>query len=341
MKKIPFLLIILSLWLASSCNEEKTSFTLKGKIENLPSDTLLLYYQVPEFKFDTLFCQNGSFTYTINPDTFSIFSLILNNEQTIPVYVDKGETVEITGTINDLNVKGNGENKLLSQITETLKGLSPEATMLKVDSCIQANAHSFTNIYLIDNYYIKNPSANYDNLERLVKNLHGVVKDTPYMSQLQTKIEAFGNRQKNQSILSLVALDMKGENVKWNSIRNKYILLNFWASWHPQSIIERDTLKISLKGLEKEDFIVYNISLDMDKKAWIEACDKENDQWKHLCDFKGWNSFPLRNQDIHELPFNVLLAPTKRVIAHNIPHNEIVDRVKQHKKDNPKKNITK
>jgi len=341
MKKRPFFLSLFFLWLASSCSE-KTDFTLKGKIDNLSSDTLLVYYEVPQSKLDTLICQGGEFTYTFSPDTFTILSLILDNQELLPIYAEKGETVEISKTDSTLTVKGKGENKLLTQIMDLLKGLSPEDTKMKVDSFIQANPESFTNLYLIDKYYTRNDSANYNDLEPLTQKLHGIIKDTPYMIQLQAKIEALKNPNKNQSILSLQAIDKNGEDIKWNSLRDKYILLNFWASWHPQSVSERDSLKALFKeipkDIKKEDFIVYNISLDMDKKTWLQACDEETDLWKHICDFKGWNNFVLRNQNIHQLPYNILLSPAKRILERNIPRDKMVDKLKQHIKPKNKKN---
>lgn len=333
MKKIPFLLTILLLGLASSCSQ-KTDFTLEGKIDNLPSDTLLVYYQVPQYKLDTLVCQNGKFTYTIHPDTFTVFSLLLENQELLPVYAEKGQTVKINRENNILTIQGEGENKLLAQILDLLKELPNEAIKAKVDSLIQTNPHSFTNIYLIDKYYTRNALANFSDLEPLVQKLHGIIKDTPYMTQLQSKIEALKNPQKNQSILSLQGIDKNGESIKWNEIRNKHILLNFWASWHAQSLSERDSLKTILadikKDIAKDDFIIYNISLDMDKDEWLKACDEETEQWKHLCDFKGWNNFVLRNQNIHQLPYNILLSPTKRILERNTPWNELAEKLKQH-----------
>lgn len=336
MKNITFFLTICILYLASSCSE-KTDFTLKGEIENLPSDTLLVHYQLPRYQLDTLICKDGKFTYNLLPDTLTMFSLILNDQEIIPVFAEKGETVEISGTADNFTIKGNGENKLMAKIMEHLKGLPSDALMQQVDSIILSNPHSFTNIYLIDKYYTHNPSADFNRLEELTKNLYGDVKDTPYITILQGKIESLKRPQKNQSILSLQAFQKDGKKLKWGELKDKHILLNFWASWSPQSIAARDSLKTILKEFKKEDLIVYNISLDMDKHTWLEATDEESDLWKHICDFRGWNNYVVRNQDIHELPYNLILSPKKRILSRNLSKDELKDKLKQLIKDEKKR----
>lgn len=336
MKKIPFLLTIIILCLGSSCSK-KDDFTLAGKIENLSSDTILVYYQVPQFQLDTLVCKERTFTYTISPDTFTMFSLILDAEETIPVFADKGQSVHISGTINEPSIQGEGENKLMNEIIQSLKAIPSHKISQKVDSFIQSNPNSFTTLYLLDKYYVRNDSANFEQLETLTKSLHGIIKDNPYMAQLQAKIESLKNYKKNQSILSLMGFDKKGESMKWSEVKDKHILLNFWASWHPQSITERDSLKSVLKEFKQEDLVVYNVSLDMDKDAWIKALDEETDLWKHICDFKGWQSAVVRNQNINQLPYNIILSPTKRILHRNLPKDEIEEKLKQLIKDKPKK----
>ena len=65
MRKTIYLLLAF-LCLMTSCSKEKNKFILKGEISGLSSDTLLVYYQVPEFQLDTIFCKNGIFEYVIN-----------------------------------------------------------------------------------------------------------------------------------------------------------------------------------------------------------------------------------------------------------------------------------
>lgn len=314
--------------LLTACSEEKTDFTLKGQIDGLPSDTILVYYQVPDYKTDTLYCEKGAFEYSFTPDTTTMFSLILNEEKTLPVFAQKGETVEVSGKIDSLQIKGKGDNALMNEIFALLEETPKRKLRKKVDSLIQANQYSFTNLYLIDKYYTQNSAADIERLEDLIEGQSGMIKDTYYIMGLQSRMEDLRTEDRNRNIYSLSGKDRDGEPIKWNSVRDQYILVDLWASWDPQSVAEQDSLVKVLKELKKKKFRVFSVSLDMDKEAWLKASDRDTTQWVQVCDFKGWNSPLIKSQGIHSLPCNILLDKGKRIIARDIRGQELIDKVK-------------
>ena len=326
MKKTIYLLLT-TLLLTTGCSE-KTNFTLKGEISGLTSDTLLAYYLAPEYKIDTIICQKGKFEYTFTPDTLNVFNLLFNTEESLPIFADKGQTVKIKGTTTDFEIEGEGENKLMNEIFSLLRNTSEEKTMDIVDSLIQANKYSFTNLYLLDKYYANDEYADFEHINKLIESQSGIIKDSPYIIDLQSRIAHLSAKQKNLSIANLNGQDRKGEKIKWPTSRENYILIDFWASWHPESVAAQDSLVNVLKELKKEKFLVYSVSLDMDKEAWLKASDRDTTQWYQVCDFKGWNNNILKNQGVQELPFNILLDKNKRIIAKNVREKELITKVK-------------
>ena len=326
MKKTIYLLLTTFL-LTTGCSE-KTNFTLKGEISGLTSDTLLAYYLAPEYKIDTIICQKGKFEYTFTPDTLNVFNLLFNTEESLPIFADKGQTVKIKGTTTDFEIEGEGENKLMNEIFSLLRNTSEEKTMDIVDSLIQANKYSFTNLYLLDKYYANDEYAVFEHINKLIESQSGIIKDSPYIIDLQSRIAHLSAKQKNLSIANLNGQDRKGEKIKWPTSRENYILVDFWASWHSESVAAQDSLVNVLKELKKEKFLVYSVSLDMDKEAWLKASDRDTTQWYQVCDFKGWNNNILKNQGVQELPFNILLDKNKRIIAKNVRGKELITKVK-------------
>lgn len=319
-----YIYLILS-FLLIGCTNGNQEFTLKGKIQGLESDTILAVYQLPEYKLDTITTIEGEFKYTFTPDTFTVFTLIFNKTKEYPIFANKGEKVEIEGNINDLKVKGKGENKLFTQITQVLENTPASTIKDKVDSIIQKNNHSFTNLFLIDKYFVQDSLTSDNKIEELINSQIGIIKDTPYMTDLQNKLK----NQKLQSVYALNNKDRNGENFKWNTIKNKYVLIDFWASWHPQSLIEQDSLQRVVKDLHKENFTIVSISLDYDKEAWLKASDRDTTQWVQLCDFKGWENTLIKDQGITNLPSNLLLNKDKRIIDRDIRGQKLIDKIKQ------------
>ena len=112
-------------------------------------------------------------------------------------------------------------------------------------------------------------------------------------------------------------------------MKDKYILLDFWASWDKASMAAQDSLVNVQKALKKEKFLIVSLSLDLDKKEWLKACDKDTARWKQVCDFKGWDTSIVKQQGITRLPANLLIAPNKRVVARDIRGKALIDKVKQ------------
>lgn len=330
MRKLSFFLFTLVV-LASGCGKKNT-FTLEGSIEGLPSDTLLVFYQEPDYKLDTLLLSKGKFTYTITPDTFTIFSLLLGEKQILPIYADKGESVTLSGTAGEIEVKGKGENALLAKHIRYLNTLGDDKTAVRtaVDSLIKAHPQSYTNIYLIDRYYVQDSLPDYSHTDRLIKGLSGIIKDTPYMLDLQNKLSEKKELTAHRYISHITCTDRKGQAVDWDSVKGNYILLDFWASWDKESRTAQDSLVSVQKALKKDKFVIISLSLDLDKKEWMDKImQRDTTQWKQVCDFKGWNNSIVRQQGITRIPANILIGPDKRVITQDIRGKELIDKVKQ------------
>ncbi|MDE5677445.1 DUF4369 domain-containing protein [Phocaeicola sp.] len=329
MRKLPFFLFTLVV-LTSSCGKKNT-FTLEGTIKGLPSDTLLVFYQEPNYKLDTIILSKGKFTYTITPDTFTIFSLLLDKEHVLPIYADKGEKVTLSGTADDIEVKGKGENERLANSMRHLRTLENEHNALTaaVDSLIKAYPQSYTNLYLIEKYYVQDTLPDYQHIDQLIKGLSGILKDTPYIIGLQNKLND-KTEPTNQRVSNIACTDKDGKDVNWNSVRGKYILLDFWASWNKESIAEQDSLVTVQKALKKEKFVIISLSLDLDRKEWLAKCgQKDTTQWKQVCDFKAWNNALVKQCGITRIPANLLIGPNKQIIGRNLRGKKLIDKVKQ------------
>ena len=327
MKKATYLLIISILTLIS-CSKN-TDFTLQGNIEGLKSDTLLVYYQLPEYKLDTIFTDNGKFNYTISPDTFTIFSLVFDSLDTYPIYADKGETVEISGCVDSLEIKGTGENEKLRKILASFKDVRKDSLYIRVDSILQKETSSFTSIYLMEKYYANDTLPNLQKMKELISSLNGIIRDTPYMMELLAKVENLTKNKNNRNIYSLQNQDRNGKDIKWTDIKQKYILIDFWASWNKESMEAQDSLIPVLKALKKKKFQIVSISLDLNKDAWLKASDRDTTQWLQVCDFTGWNNKLVKEQNINTLPYNILLDPNKRIIERNIRGKALIDKINE------------
>lgn len=114
-----------------------------------------------------------------------------------------------------------------------------------------------------------------------------------------------------------IALTSKdGEQVNLSSLKGKIVLIDFWASWcHPcreaNPFLVDAYLKYHHKGFE-----ILSVSLDEDKKHWVDAIEHDKLPWKlHVSDFKGWESKVITDYKVEALPTSYLIDRDGKVVA--------------------------
>jgi len=110
---------------------------------------------------------------------------------------------------------------------------------------------------------------------------------------------------------SFVAQDYKGHTISFYDFKEKYILIDFWASWCiPCREVNPHLIDIynryHEKGLE-----ILSISVDRDKTAWLKAIEKDKiGKWHHiLAQAEG-------GVNINEI-YGVSYYPTKMLVDKN------------------------
>ena len=100
-----------------------------------------------------------------------------------------------------------------------------------------------------------------------------------------------------------------------DSLKGKYVLLDFWASWCKPSREENPNVEKAYRLYRKRDFTIISVSLDSNAHQWKKALDDDNLYWQNVADFKEWKSPVVDKYKITALPFNVLLDTTGKIIA--------------------------
>jgi peroxiredoxin len=124
----------------------------------------------------------------------------------------------------------------------------------------------------------------------------------------------------------IVLPDTSGTPIALSSLRGKYVVLNFWASWNAPSRATNIMLyRCYWRYLPKGNFDVYQVSLDKNKESIIQASKEDRLPWKNqVSDFKIWKSPAVALYGVEQLPYSVLIDPEGKILGKGLTDEELL-----------------
>ena len=123
----------------------------------------------------------------------------------------------------------------------------------------------------------------------------------------------------------------EGKPLTLSSMRGKYVLIDFWASWCRPCRQENPNLVRVYDTYKDKGFTILGVSLDKDtgQGAWVKAIAADGLVWPQVSDLKFWQNAVAQQYNVQSIPQNFLLDPAGKVVATDLRGEELRTKLAQ------------
>lgn len=349
-----FLLLVLSLILLFSCNQQE-EYTITANIEGEDNKTIYLkVYREGNYEtIDSAVIQNNTASFSGSVDhvepyfvsvedvNSSFFFFPSNEEITLNLYPDSMDKSTVVGSpahdeyrlyLTTLQPLENDLEDLYMEYREArtaddenkMEELGEEASTIedkindKQWEAFNKNTGNFLAPYILYRklYYGMELEA----LDSVYHMVDDRLAGHPYMVQLNNHINTLKNVAIGKQAPDFSLADTAGQVLSLSDLEGdyNYLLVDFWASWCPPCRAENPNLVAVYNEYKDEGFEILGVSFDRDKEAWIEAIHEDSLAWYHVSDLKGWGNKVGKMYGIRSIPSSVILNKDGIIIAKNL-----------------------
>jgi peroxiredoxin len=155
-------------------------------------------------------------------------------------------------------------------------------------------------------------------MEKLFGTLTPEVRSGPIGNYISQQIVEGRKNPIGRELPDFSQPDTAGKPVSLSSLKGKYVLVDFWASWCGPCRQENPNVVNVFNKYKDKNFTVLGVSLDKSRKPWIDAIAADQLTWTHISDLKGWQNSVAMQFQIQSIPQNFLIDPSGKVIAKNL-----------------------
>ncbi|CAN5265903.1 TlpA disulfide reductase family protein [soil metagenome] len=310
---------------------------------------------IGEIPIDT----NGNFKMDFNLEPH-IYTLNFDDKKKVMLAVDKGRQIVINGDANDwstLKVSGSPDTAKLEEyeafrkksLDELVNSVRDKIKLLKENND-PANDAEIAKLGALE---IENYDKHKDELIDFVKNKMGTSiavyptslrwdgdKNVPVLEniaaefekahpnlavtqKINEKVKTLKNTSVGGTVTEINLPDKDGNKIALSSLKGKYILIDFWASWCPPCRRESKILAELSQKYNKEGFEIYGVSLDEDKDAWLKAIEMDERIWSNVSTLQGFETPVTFDYAVTSLPAKFIIDSNGKIVAKNLHGEEL------------------
>lgn len=314
-----------------SCGAPTGHFRLEGRLRNFNQGEFYLYGLDGRGCLDTIPVMEGRFSYEAPIDEPSAYSLIFPNFSEVPVFAESGATVDVQGDashLKEVRVAGTDENDLMTEFRLKVAEKTPPQTITEAETFIREHPATAASLYLLKKHFVMKAEPDYKKAQALCSEMTKAQPDNVQLQELSKQLKGLRHLKEGQQLPSFSAVDVKGQRVSNASLSGEVNVVTVWANWNYESANLMRQLRLLKKDYGARLGLV-SISVDASQKDCRATMDRDSLTWNIICDGRMLDTPVLSQLGIADVPYNVLVDRSGKILAINLGQTQLKERIKK------------
>ncbi len=277
---------------------------------------------------DTVQLGNGGFKFTGKVDDVVMGEVLVcpveGKEQRYSILLENSRL-----TLKDGKFTGGPNNDFMLDLNEAFAAVDTSAanyrelTTKSLNDCFAAHPDVEAAAFM---YYVFNRDTPLEQYEEGFAKFTERVQNSPMGKNAREEIVVRKATQPGIEAPAFVLNDRDGNPVSLESLRGRYVLLDFWASWCKPCRASMPGLKELYAKYHDKGFEILGISTDTQADAWKKAVEDDQTPWIHVVDETA--VAVAKTYGVHAVPSFFLIDPEGKMIG-KIEHDALADKLSE------------
>ena len=245
------------------------------------------------------------------PSSLTIQKVYDRYNQAFHEYNEVEQTEE---NMKELKAASHAVDVLQGQRREEIFGLLPQYTTSMPFAVIISSYFGIDNI---------------DEAEKVWNQFDPSIRHCYALKQLENLIQRGKNCAVGHEAPNFELITSTGGKIALSSLRGKYVLIDFWASWCGPCRREIPNIKKIYAEFKDKGLQVVGVSIDSSDKAWKKALEEENMDYLQLYDPEGITS---KLYNYNGIPFIILISPEGIILEKGLRGENIREKITEYLK---------
>ena len=302
---------------------------------------------------DSTEIKGGKFVFALSDEAANNYVLRTAEQGLTVIFTEDGQ-ITVTGSVADDNVTATGtpandafntynaDMTLFNQRYAQAADDQERETLIKeyyefIDKTIEANKENIFGVlmFIQNKGYELSAAEMIAELNALSEPMKALPIVTKALEKANRKMRTEPRAEGSDFVPTYINIEQpnpEGVQVSLQSIvekeGNKYVLLDFWASWCGPCMGEMPYLKEAYAKYNKKGFEIYGVSFDSKAEAWKGAIKKQNMKWVNVSLLESFKNSAAEDYVVESIPTNFLIdCSNGEIVAKNLRGEKLVEKL--------------